>query len=712
MIYNFSALITKEKFYNYDSFYGIYAFTTISDIPINKKYLTSLNDFTKGNETVEGILVGKMQHLEEKLTYMITAELVKHKTYGDQYLIHRASIIKPSNLDESFTLLQAFCTVNQSKKILDSYPDFIKNVIDGETNFSVDGIQFKRLKAIIKGVSEGYIMSDIISLLTPLGVSYNMISKITEDIKDPVLLKQTLYQNPYILTRINGLGFKKVDKIALSVNPELRGSKKRSDAFINFFLKSESQSNGNTLVPKSNIIAGADFELLGFDNFYENKTLIGLNHFYRDESEIYVRLLKMIKINTIEPDKDTVLETEEKLGIKYTEEQKNALKVTTKSDFSIIAGAAGTGKSTVIRGIIEMFNTKDIALCALSAKAAQRMIELTGHTAYTIHKLLVWDGDQFEYGSENKLPFDIVILDEASMVNIYMFRSLLRAIKNKFIIVFDHAQLPPIGAGNIASDLLKSDKFPKGILTKIHRQAARSGIIVHATEVRNSRNPNQGGQSLTYGELNDMHYRFLNRESIKANLISAYKSAIEKFDKENVIIILPRRTTVELSTEKMNEILHNEFFDEYIPSLKYGKKVYCLGEKIIQRKNNYNKNVFNGEIGFITNISIDEYTVKFLDRSITFERKDLKDMDYAYAITVHSFQGSQSPIVLIGIDWTHYILLDNCLLYTAITRASKHCMIFAERKAFNFAISKSKGKERITFLNKIINGSIEPYQRT
>ena len=694
-IYNFKAKVTDEIYYNQDSFFGVYAFVTADNIPMEGSNLT---------------MAGQMTRLRPEMNYHITAELVQNKKWGMQYRPISVHTVKPDDVDSAYSFLQALCTQRQARLILQNYPGFIDMVLDGVDVFDVKGVPAKTLARIVREVRETYSANDIISMLSPLGVTYKMIKKLIEGTENIEELKVKLKENPYMLTSIHGLGFKKIDGLALKMNPELRGSKKRSDAFIDYTLRMIANGEGSTLMPKSKILSEAvnydKMEITDWSKFVEKGNLVGAHRYYTMESYIYRRITELAVQNSFTVNEEAIEIAEEKLKIKYTEEQRQAFRMVNESDFLIITGNAGTGKSTIISGLMEMFRHKKVGMCALSAKAAARIKEITGEQAHTIHKLLGWDGVMFKYSDMNRLRQDVIILDEASMVNVYMFWNLLRAIAGKFIIVFDNAQLPPIGSGNIASDLLNYGILKKVILTKIHRQAARSGIILHANQIRKGLNPNRGHRSETFGELKDMSYRFYPKEELQVKLIGMFMSAVQKYGVEKTTIIVPRKAVVPLSTKEINHIIHRKLFDEDVPTIHYGHKTFALGAKVIQKVNDYDNMVFNGEIGFI--IDVDPLKVQFADRVIPFEREALKSIELAYAITVHSFQGSQADIIIIGLDFSHYILLDNCLLYTAITRASKHCLIVAEGKAFDHAVRANKGKKRTTFLSLLISGKIQP----
>lgn len=730
-IYNFKATIINEIFYNHDSHWGVFSFTTTDEIPhvSNKKAINQFDSLFQ-TKNPEGILAGQVQHLDMGIQYEIRAELKKTDRYGWQYIPLQVSLRKPTTEEEQEIFLQAICSKRDAKKIIEIYPNFITDVINGKVEFTV-GVKDTKMKEIINNIQENYILSDIFVLLTPLGITYNMISKITSDIKNPALLKEVLYTNPYILTRINGLGFKKIDQLALKLNPGLKSSEFRARAMITYTLKEASFGEGHTLLPLSDIKAKLNelvpesrpyFQKIFVDekeipeDYYISNGLIGLYSHYIAESNIYERIITLqknkLKIK-LDPDEAIKL-AENKLKINFTSEQKNSIIASLETNFVVITGAAGTGKSTVVTGVLELYKGKKIGICALAAKAAQRVREITGHHSETIHKMLGWEGNAFKHNRFNPLPYSVVIVDEASMINLGLFRSLLNAIKDtsKIIIVFDHAQLPPIGAGNVATDILELSEIGINKLSKIHRQAEKSGILLDANKIRRAVDPITKTANTTTGELQDMHYRFIdNRQDLQSYIIGAFFKAVENTSIDDTVIIVPRKKSVLNSTEMINKKIQDTLFDEYVPHMKSGQKIYYEGDKVIQRVNNYDKNVVNGEIGYITMVSNTYLEITYYEKKvIKYDKKSLSEIDLAYALTVHSYQGSQSNTVIVGIDFTHYILLDNCLLYTAITRAAKQCLIVAEKKAFKFAVRNNKNRARRTFLKKIIAKEIDPIE--
>ena len=714
-IYKFKAKIESEIFYNEDNNFGIFSFSTSDNIPniepnaIPQKF------------SMLGTLTGKTQKLINSSTYDITAKLVYKERYGYQYEIMTISSNNKEIQLEPF--LHSICTENQTKTILERHPDLIQKVLNNENITHLSGIGIKSTKLIIEKIQESYLMQDILILLSPLGVSYKMIKKICGDEPNAMILKQTLFNNPYKLCRINGLGFKRVDDIALKINPDLKESEKRLKAFIHYYLSEIGNTEGHTIISLINLRIEIRNKLVECERFLEDfikeeqkepdllKFIgedIGLLHNWTKEKYIYDKIVSLIASKELIETNyvDSITETETTLGITLTEEQKEAIKSTLKSNIVIVTGAAGTGKTTIIQGIIDMYKNHSIALCSLSAKAAQRIIEITGKEAMTIHRLLKYQRSGFFYNENNKLNYDIVIIDEGSVINLYLFKSLFSALEDntKVVIVFDYAQLPPIGAGNICTDILKFPGLIINRLTKIHRQAQLSGILTDVNKIREKICPISELTNQTTGKLQDMHYRFFtDRTEIFKFAVKSFVSAVEKYGLDKVCIIVPRKSNCLNSTHDLNVTIQ----DILLPNATFiqrGNIKIKVGARVIQKKNNYDLDIINGEMGYVSKIENGIIEISFgKEKVIHYNSSMYYQFELAYALTVHSYQGSQSDVVIVALDFTHYILLDNCLLYTALTRASKECLLVAEPRAFSYAIGNNKNRSRKTFLNYIIN---------
>jgi len=744
-------IVDKKVFYKDESRWGVFLVRLKEEIKTVTTFQHNGRDFEH-----QALLTGEVGNLEISTVYQGEVTITKNEKYGNQLKAEyvKRKIIKGERYIKEY--LRSFLPMKLAISVSSAYPNLINDVVrNGLTEIVyIPGVAKKMSQKIIDNIKQNYLLADLITMLGPLGVTQKMIEKIGEFHKDKQVVMDMLLSNPYQLTKVHGLGFKKVDEIALKLNPDIMISTHRVRAFINYILKEEANNSGSTLVEKSVIDAHVSKDISNCftkyaefiteekeepDLLYFVSTKIGLKSQYELENAIYEKL-KILDSKTsywlydddfggtqrvlndkatLEREEIDIAEavkwTNDKNGYELTQEQIDAVLNSVHNNVTIISGAAGTGKSSVIDCILRVYSGREIKLCALSAKAAQRMTEITGRMAQTIHRTLEFTDHGFKHNESNPLSADIVIVDEASMINTYLFMTLLKAISvgTKLIIVFDYAQLPPIGAGNIASDLLQSN-FSSVRFTKVHRQAEKSGILMDATKVRNGITPidyivaNRNRRRITHGELQDMHYFFKDtKEEVNNLLITGFMGAVASNGLDNVFIILPRKGVVTNSTELVNFQIQDRLIPVNSDSIPRGKGVIRKGARVIQRRNDYEKNVVNGEVGYMTEIDIFEkkFTISFPNSKVVeYGFDEIGNIELAYALTVHSFQGSQAKVILIGLDTSHFIMLDAFLLYTAVTRAQKVCMIVSMPDAFKACIKNTQQKQRNTFLQQIIMG--------
>lgn len=568
--------------------------------------------------------------------------------------------------------------------------------------------------------SGNYLISDIISMLKPIGVTYAMIKKLLSEEPNPVLLKQELEKNPYIMTKIDGIGFRKCDDLALKLKPELIDSTQRLVAFIQYYFKDLGESKGHTWCSEKILRAAisnniyeccnkVDWLLENNDFLHIDNGRIGLKYYYDIEMQIYHLILNKSQIETTiniydEAIDKAIKHAEEEQGFDYVVEQLDTIHKSLHRTVSLITGKAGTGKTSIMRAIVKAYmeNNYMMTASALSAMAAQRITEATEFPAMTIHRTLGCQGlNDFTYNKDNHLITDVAFLDEGSMVNASLFLHWLEAIgdNTRIIISGDHKQLPPIGFGNVFSDLI--EMFDKSVVSKLvkpMRQAEKSGILVDANKIRENINPisEKLQPRIIHGELQDMYYMFrTNRQSLFNIAIKTFIKSVKSDGIDNVVIAVPRRKDCLNSTNEINKVIQNELLGDVLESIEGFDTTFKLGAKVMQTVNDYDKNVFNGEIGYVTKISErydgkkkEEYCevtytdIFGKDKIIEYTKKELTALDLAYAMTVHKLQGAGRKTVIGIIDNTHHQLLDNCMLYTLLTRAKKRCLLLAEPEAF------------------------------
>lgn len=734
-VYEFKILITHEKFYSDDSTWGTYIASTEDDIPFFLKPEKNQYDEQMSSGTKFCNIVGKMQQLSVGCEYKIKAKYEYNKQYGHQY--HPISIyaLIPQTKETQLLFLKTLIPEWIAENLIAVYPNVVNDVANGtlkEIDYSlVKGVREITWGRIKDKIINNYLISDIIIMLKPLGVTYAMIKKLLSDEPNPVLLKQELESNPYILTRISGLGFRRIDDLALKMKPELINSLQRLVAYTKYYFTEIGDSDGYTWVSLDILKASisnnvpecidlVDWMLENNEFLYQKDLRIGLKIYHDIEMKIFNILMDKAVIKTDVTLTDdqivkAIKDAEDEQGFQYVKEQLDTINRSLHETVSLITGKAGTGKTSIMRAILKAYNQNNysISACALSAMAASRITEATNFPAMTIHRTLGCKGvNNFTYNKDNHMITSVAFMDEGSMVNASLFLSWVEAIddKTKIIISGDHKQLPPIGFGNVFSDLCEMfEEANVNKLVKPMRQAEKSGILVDANLIRDNINPITENMQprLIHGELKDMYYIFReNRQSLFNIAIKTFLKSIETDGIDNVVIAVPRRKDCLNSTYELNKVIQGELLKTEKTEISGFDTSFKLGAKVMQTVNDYDKNVFNGEIGYITKI-YEQYEGKKKqqycevtyngcglekEKVIEYSKKELSSLDLAYAMTVHKLQGAGRKTVIGIIDNTHYKLLDNCMLYTLLTRAKQRCCLLAEPQAFYQCIRTSHNK--------------------
>lgn len=547
------------------------------------------------------------------------------------------------------------------------------------------------------------------------------------------------------MTKIDGIGFRKCDDLALKLKPELIDSTQRLVAFIQYYFKDLGESKGHTWCSEKILRAAisnniyeccnkVDWLLENNDFLHIDNGRIGLKYYYDIEMQIYHLILNKSQIETTINISDEAIDkaikhAEEEQGFDYVVEQLDTIHKSLHRTVSLITGKAGTGKTSIMRAIVKAYmeNNYMMTASALSAMAAQRITEATEFPAMTIHRTLGCQGlNDFTYNKDNHLITDVAFLDEGSMVNASLFLHWLEAIgdNTRIIISGDHKQLPPIGFGNVFSDLI--EMFDDSVVSKLvkpMRQAKKSGILVDANKIRENINPisEKLQPRIIHGELQDMYYMFrTNRQSLFNIAIKTFIKSVKSDGIDNVVIAVPRRKDCLNSTNEINKVIQNELLGDVLESIEGFDTTFKLGAKVMQTVNDYDKNVFNGEIGYVTKISErydgkkkEEYCevtytdIFGKDKIIEYTKKELAALDLAYAMTVHKLQGAGRKTVIGIIDNTHHQLLDNCMLYTLLTRAKKRCLLLAEPEAFLQCIRTSHNNRNTWMMLETENNTAE-----
>lgn len=688
-------------------------------------------------------LRGKMQQLDvfSKFPYKVKAKLSNHSKWGYGFDVISIGQDIPKTVEDSKLFLKSILTENQADILLEVYPDIVDMVmnnpnVDSEIDLNkLNGIKDFTWNIIKNKILDNYLMADVLALLSPYGISQKRIKQLFNDEPNPYILKEKLLNDPYIITEIDGIGFKTADSIALKMNGDLLVSEQRVKGFVKNYLKNLGEDRGDTWIylseldsiVKENILEAEgiykDFiqnemilnDILHIEEDEENNNYkIGLHYYYWIETEIWDKVISTNKEEplcvTQENIDNGIAEAEKEQGFQFTEEQKIAIVNMTTNNFNTLSSPAGCGKSTISRGILKIYENAgyQIFCTTLSAKAAIRLNETTGFFSQTIHKLLkAMPGGVFTHNRNMPLPEGIYLIDECSMVNSYLFKKLFEAIpeNSKIILVGDRSQVSPIGYGNTFEDILNKDFLQNNKLTKILRQAERSGIISDSNKIRQGISPFiKKEPKMIRGELQDIFYIFRDsRELLNKIAINSFMKSLEEGTSiDDIVILVPRKKDVINSTQEINKKIQSILMKNENKFIEYGKSKYYLGDKVIHTKNNYDKNVMNGEMGKIISIyknndRQDCILVDFGDKEIEYTKSDMKELELGYSLTAYKFQGSQALDVINIIDNTHFMLLSRNYLYTSLTRSIKRCLLIAEPYAFDMCIKTDKTSTRNTW---------------
>lgn len=718
-------------------------------------------------------LKGTTCTLEYGTTYKVFCKLAEtHEIYGDTYgLIYISKCIDISSKDKQKEFLKNVLNENLVEKLFDEYDDVIKLLEnrDVKSLMKIKGIGNQVALRMIDEYEESKDYSSIYMELGQLGFTHTFIKKLVDFYKSPDTVIDIVKNNPYDLLRVEGIGFKKADEVACKVGIT-QYDIRRIKGFLLYYLNDQGEAGRSYLNYQD--LMRALYDTLGFvpeeivnatakqmiDNndvvVLDNGSKIALKKFYDLEKNIMnelfrlqIGLVKVVendsnKVDCIHDDYvpksfnignwETITENvEEKQGFMFTDEQRAAIKLSLDNHVMALTGGAGVGKTSTANGICSLYSEYSILACALSGKASVRITEATGLPASTIHRALGYQNGEFMFNKENKLAVDIVLIDEATMINGTLFLSLLEAIPTgaKVIIMGDVQQLTPIGNCQVFADILDSNVLPVVKLSKPHRQALRSGIIPTSIKIANQQqifDGNYTGNAII-GELEDMELDISgkgNDESISDKIIKHFQVELEKFhDIMEVQICVPMRLRGELSCYNLNSKIQSIYnpklsncneIEIFLEKKNDEAKKYIIraGDKVINTKNNYKcinsegdtTPVFNGNMGIVKEIEKNGMcTIDFIGiGEVIFTKSDCKNLELGYACTVHKLQGSGFCSTIVGLDNSSYIMNNSELLYTAITRAKKYCVLIANNYAVVKSIQTKEVKTKQTFLKDML----------
>jgi len=688
-------------------------------------------------------IVGNLSGVDPGESLKLTGTWVQNRRFGEQFKVETFEIIVPATVHGirkylGSGLIKGIGAV-MAGRMVDLFGAETLEVIEKtpERLVEVEGIGPKRITMITEAWRAQREIKDIMIFLQGNGVSATYSAKIYRQYGNQSI--QRVRENPYRLSQdVYGIGFITADKIArnLGISPH---SLMRTKAGLIHVLKGLAEE-GHVYYPERDLVQKAE-ELLRVDgkiilqalrdlseekeifvekiDLEKERTAVYLAPFYYGEAGSVERLKRLMEDpSTVRPihAEKAIAWVQEKLGIELAQKQKEAILMAARSKVLIITGGPGTGKTTIITAILRIFQGLKlrILLGAPTGRAAKRMSEATGWEAKTLHRLLEYSphrGD-FKKDQEDPLEADVVIIDEASMVDILLMYHLLKAVPPSahLILVGDVDQLPSVGPGNVLRDMIGSSLFTVVRLTEIFRQAQKSMIVVNAHRINAGELPmleKRGEKALT-----DFYFiEEIDPEEVLNRIIKLCAEEIPHrfgFHPVREIQVLTPMHRGVIGAINLNLELQRSLNPETL-GLTYGSLTFKLHDKVMQITNNYDKEVFNGDIGWVSKIDQEnrELTIDFDGRLIPYGSSELDEIVLAYAISVHKSQGSEYPAVILPVTTQHYLLLQRNLIYTGITRAKKLVVLIGSKKALGIAIRNDKPRMRFTRLSERLRGAVQ-----
>lgn len=700
-------------------------------------------------------IVGCIPYIAEKQNLKLKGEWTVHPQFGEQFKVEGSEEILPqssSGIEKylSSGMIYGIGPVT-AKKIVDKFGEKTFDVLDNDIGrlSEVEGIGEKKIKVIAESYSKQKEIKDIMVFLQSYGVTASQCMKIYK--KYGMNSIQKVRENPYILVEdISGIGFKTSDKIAMSLGIQ-KDSPFRIQSGIKYSVSSFC-TFGNTYIPLEKLIENSSKMLMVPSkdiekNIYscaldqkikietiDNRQCVFTMPYYYAEVGTAKKIVSLeacsygkINVNT----EEKITEFEQKERITFSPSQKDAIKGAFENAIEVITGGPGTGKTTIINCIASIFEDAglNVFMAAPTGRAAKRMTEATNREAKTIHRLLELgyrdeESSYFYRDESSPLECDVVIVDEASMIDIVLMNSLLKAISpgTRLIIVGDANQLPSVGPGNVLKDIIESNLVKVVRLKKIFRQAGGSLITINAHRINDGEMPflNEKGKDFYF-------IREPNNSDTLNTLIQLVDRRLPKFNKDwdkskDIQLVTPTRKGI-LGVENLNNELQKVLNppESGKAERKFRNITLRVGDKVMQNKNNYmlewervggtgereGDGIFNGDIGYICDIDNEENTVSVIfdeERKVVYDTSFLDEIDLAYALTVHKSQGSEFPVVIMPMFVGPPLLMNRNLFYTGITRAKKMVVLVGDIKSVYYMVRNNKSYERYSSLKeKIMN---------
>ncbi|MCC8119023.1 MAG: ATP-dependent RecD-like DNA helicase [Bacteroidales bacterium] len=675
------------------------------------------------------IAVGSFPSLMEGMALSLEGDWVTHPQYGRQFKTTRHTEVEPTSLESFEQYLSKGPIFGIGPKIahalVKQFGEKTQWVIENNPTLllKVPGLGKAKARQLAEEWNKhSHNRKEQELLIGEIGLSQAMAKKIIEKYGEKTV--EAIKTNPYrLIDDMVGVGFIRADEVALKLGIE-PSSPFRISAGILYALKEAEGSHGDAFLYRDQLIKNT-LSLLKLEEAstpnieaeLDKKTMtwvidgerIYINSLYQAETEIATHLHAILDEpfvlgSGINKGTKVVLSYSfEGASISYSEQQQEAIRMALQSKILIITGGPGTGKTTVVKGILAAMKANGlyVQMAAPTGKAAKRMEESTGYPAKTIHRLLESNQTgKFSRNADNPIDGDVLILDECSMIDLRLMHSLLDAVPSRMKIIFvgDVDQLPSIGAGCVLRDLIDCGTMPVVRLTQIFRQAAQSSIITNAHRVNNGYTPYLSNTS------KDFFFISKDRTDVPNEILSLVSGRLQNYTEEesyDIQVLTPMRKGPS-GCDALNGLIQSQLNPSDGNDVKCGNTVYRKNDRVMQIKNNYKKGVFNGDVGVVTlaNPKENMLVVKFGSTSVEYREDDIKELDLAYATTIHKSQGSEYPVVVIPITSEHYVMLQRNLLYTALTRAKKLCVLVGDDRQIAYAVRNNPAINRNTYLKE------------